>query len=171
MLCDRRLTGVEAYRYVNRKGVPYFLCRVETAKGGFRYVFSRAIQGQPVRHLPPDHEVAESVNGVVSLRRVRPQLISDAEIELVKRAVPQRGLGFPVERQGQTMVVYEWLGGSFTPAVRFTLRDAAARDFTVDRMAYRGGGPHWHELGYGPLDKIAKPVLRALGTEAFFDLI
>lgn len=69
--------------YTNRKGVTYYLCRGATKTGKPRYYFAREPRDEPVEHLPAGYTIDESVNGVVSLSKIRPSQILPAEITAV----------------------------------------------------------------------------------------
>ena len=62
--------------HTNRKGVTFCLGRSVTKTGKPRYFFAREpAKGEPVEAIPEGYEIVESVNGVVSLAKVRPALI------------------------------------------------------------------------------------------------
>src|SRR5947209_11551169 len=77
--------------YTNRKGVTYTLYLGQTRTGKPRYYFGRPDQGhgEPVTELPLGFTISESVNGVVSLVKDRPELIQPEEVAAVE-AVVQR---------------------------------------------------------------------------------
>jgi hypothetical protein len=77
--------------YTNHKGVTYTLYRGQTRTGKPRYYFGRPgqDQGEPVTELPPGFTISESVNGVVSLAKVRPALIQPEEVAAVEAVVQQ----------------------------------------------------------------------------------
>jgi hypothetical protein len=75
------MTKTAAFEYVSRKGQRYFLCETKTKTGKPRYVFSRQPTGTPI---------AESVNGVVSLRKAGSCQIREEEIAVVKAALDLR---------------------------------------------------------------------------------
>ncbi len=59
----------------------------------------------------------------------------------------------------------------FTPVLRFILNDAGRRIFRVERMCYLGSIDDWIDIGRrGSLDRLARRVLPALGTDEFFEL-
>jgi len=58
----------------------------------------------------------------------------------------------------------------FTPVMRFTLVDAEQRTFCAERMCYRGSIDDWINIDYGPMDRLARRLIPALGTDAFFEL-
>lgn len=57
--------------YTNGKGVTYYLHEGRTQSGKPRYFFARSVRDGSLAELPTGFEVAESVNGVVSVRRRR----------------------------------------------------------------------------------------------------
>jgi hypothetical protein len=96
--------------YTNRKGVTYTLYRSSTKTGKPRYVFAREPKGEPVEAIPDGYEITESVNGIVSLARTRPDLIPADELALVEQAIahqhehPQR---YRVAAKQNRIEVYE----------------------------------------------------------------
>ena len=69
-----RTTGsVAALSFTNARGVTYFLCSVPNKAGKLRLVASRSLVGTPLHAMPAGFEFAESVNGLVSVRKVRDQ--------------------------------------------------------------------------------------------------
>ena len=79
------------YSYTNRKGVTYYLHGRLDRKGVMRYTFKRSAEGA-LDALPEGHEVIESVNAKVSIRRARPRLITPLEEERVRAALGKHGL-------------------------------------------------------------------------------
>src|SRR5438270_7792681 len=77
--------------YTNRKGKTYVLYRGQTRTGKPRYYFGYPDQseGEPVTELPPGFTISESVNGVVSLVKVRPSLIQPEEVAAFEAEVQQ----------------------------------------------------------------------------------
>lgn len=93
--------------YTNRKGKTYFLHAAKTRKGVVRHVMKTAAAGA-LAALPDGHEIVEGVNGEVSVRLKRPQLISPREVQLVESALAELGLkGYRVEAKGKYLTVYE----------------------------------------------------------------
>jgi hypothetical protein len=158
--------------YTNRKGRKYYLFRVETKTGKARYVFRRNIEGdgEPVRKMPEGHEVAESVNGIVSLRKAVESPIRDDELEAVRSVLDKHDhlTRYRVEDVKGDIVVFEPIGGvtpdlvetlrrfnpffsrpnletleqsvRYSPVLRFRLVDKEKRRFYTERMTYRGEG-------------------------------
>jgi hypothetical protein len=95
--------------FQNRKGAVYYLHEGTTKTGKPRYFFSREQSGPLVDEIPPGFEITESVNGIVSLRRAGPPLISDEEVQLVRTALDQvpRLRHYQVGRQRNALLIYE----------------------------------------------------------------
>ncbi len=73
--------------YTNRKGYAYYLCQGLTKKGKPRYFFARTPKDTVLEEIPQGYEIRESVNGNVSLARVRPIELLDSEISAVQEAL------------------------------------------------------------------------------------
>lgn len=188
---------VEPLRYTNRRGVEFVLCQTTTKAGRKRFVFARAPRGVPVAHVPEGWEIAETVNGVVSLRRAKPRRITDDELHTAREAVSrlaQRPL-CRVEIEDDALVVYEPAGSfarahasaspgdpaavwrdleqraRYEPALRFVLVDAERRIFRPERMRHRGARSRWASVhGPGQLAKVVR-LASTIGTDRFYGLI
>jgi hypothetical protein len=98
--------------YTNRKGSTFFLCQGETKTGKVHYYFAREPKGKEINGMPPGYEISESVNGVVSLVKIRPRLIPAEEIALVEAALerhPDRD-NYRVDVKHDQIVIYEGTG-------------------------------------------------------------
>ena len=183
-----------AFEYVNRRGVRYLLCETRTKTGKPRYVFSREPVGSPVAAVPAGHEVAENVNGGVSLRKAGTLAIREDEIAAVKAALAKHPhlKRCRVEARKRELVVYESQTGDLeafaqlfgsrapqdlldrallSPVLRFVLDDDERRMFVVERMVCRGSFNGWHALGGGPLDELAERYVKHIGKESFYELM
>lgn len=98
--------------YTNRKGSTFFLCQGETKTGKVRYYFSRESRGKKIEKIPIGYEISESVNGVVSLVKVRPRLIPMDEAALVENALKRHpnGSNYRVDVKQSQIVIYEGTG-------------------------------------------------------------
>ena len=98
--------------HTNRKGVIYTLCQGVTNTGKPRYYFTPKPNDHALDAIPDGWEISESVNGVVSLVRRRPQPIEDAEVAAVRAALEDHphGKRYRVEGRGKQIVVYERQG-------------------------------------------------------------
>lgn len=98
--------------YTNRKGHTYYLCQGMTKTGKLRYYFSRVpIDGSPDQ-IPKGYRISESVNGVVSLVKDRPQLILPEEVARVEAVLARhpKGRDYRVAVHKNQIVIYERLG-------------------------------------------------------------
>lgn len=183
--------------YENRKGDTYYLSAVKTRKGKTRLVFSRQPKGESVPEVPQGHEIAESVHGQVSLRKIAPSAISDLEVREVQSVIReyQHIEDCRIEVKGKSIVVYEPnkpnlgpihdLGFSLGPVqlknlerhtrykavMRFNLVDADDRAFVTERMCYRGSMEGWLDLhDMGSIGKLARKYIKHIGKESFYEL-
>jgi hypothetical protein len=98
--------------YTNRKGSTFFLCQGRTKTGKVRYYFSREPKGEEIEQIPSGYEISESVNGVVSLVKVRPRLIPVEEVALVEEALKRHsnGSNYRVGVKHDQIIIYEGYG-------------------------------------------------------------
>lgn len=185
--------------YTNRKGQTYYLCAATTKSGKRRYVMAKTPEGA-LTELPVGHTITESVNGQVSVARIQPRFITDAEEALVQAELSRCGLDdCRCDAKGKYITVYEPLHspqnysemlkemgvaamvaedyisntikkGPFEPVMRFGLVDPDKRIFEVQRMTYRGTGG-WQSLHKGgSLADLTREYLPHLGKESFYEL-
>jgi hypothetical protein len=95
--------------YTNRKDIKYYLCKGLTKTGKPRYYFSREQKGEPVDEIPQGFEVEESVNGIVSLIKFRPKLISYEESACVEDALEKhpKARNYRVAVKHDQIIIYE----------------------------------------------------------------
>lgn len=101
-----------AVTYTNRKGKEYILCAGQTKTGKPRYFFAREQKGEVLESIPDGYEISESVNGIVSLSKFMPKLITDEELSIIEQAInahPKRHT-FRVKRRGNRIDIYEGVG-------------------------------------------------------------
>jgi hypothetical protein len=98
--------------YTNRKGQTYYLCQGLTKTGKLRYYFAREPIEGPPDQIPEGYRISESVNGVVSLVKDRPQLIMPQEVAGVETVLARhpKGCDYRVGVQKNQIVIYERLG-------------------------------------------------------------
>ena len=108
-----------AVTHTNRKGTTYFLCRGVTRTGKTRYFFARESGNEPVEKVPEGYEIRESVNGIVSLMKVRPALLLETEILAVKNALAShpRARLYRMDVKGARITVYEYVGSDPQEAI------------------------------------------------------
>jgi hypothetical protein len=98
--------------YTNRKGHTYYLCQGMTKTGKVRYYFARELKDGSPDQIPEGYRISESVNGIVSLVKDRPQLILPQEIASVEAVLARhpKGQDYRVAVQKNRIVIYERLG-------------------------------------------------------------
>ncbi len=96
----------------NRKGILYHLGQAATKTGKPRYFFSPRAPQAPVLSIPEGFEIAESVNGVVSLRKAVLQPIDPKELRLVQAEIDRHGRlkGHRADSSGRAVTIYEPFG-------------------------------------------------------------
>jgi hypothetical protein len=123
-------------RHTNYRGQTFYLCGGVTKTGKPRFYFAREPKGEPVETIPDGYEITESVNGVVSLAKIKPILILPEELETVKRAVAahKKAHNYRVAIKGTSIVVYEREGADpdevaqyMARSIGLPLRDVARR--------------------------------------------
>ena len=185
--------------YANRKAQTYYLCRGFTRTGKPRYYFAREPKGDVVEKIPDGYQVQESVNGIVSLARIRPSLLSNEEIAAVEAAVQNHSQAkrYRVSVKSNQITVHERVGldmaetavilgivlssnalaryddnrGQYQPIMRFTLTDSARRLFKAERMCFRASIDGWIDIEYDQrLPLLSAKYVPTLGTDEFFEL-
>jgi hypothetical protein len=98
--------------YTNRKGRKYYLCQGVTKSGKPRYYFSREQKDKLVDEIPEGYEITESVNGIVSLSKFRPKLLSEQEIAIVEAAIKNhpQGKRYRLSVKSKELTIYEQVG-------------------------------------------------------------
>ncbi len=98
--------------YTNRKGHTYYLCQGIMKNGKLRYYFAREPKDGSPDHIPKGYRISESVNGIVSLVKDRPQLILPQEIAIVEAVLARhpRGRDYRIALKNSQIVIYERLG-------------------------------------------------------------
>ena len=101
-----------AVQFTNRIGKQYYLREGKTKTGKPRYFFSVQQQGkgEVVDQIPAGYEIYEHPeNAQVFLRKIRSQLISDLERQLVEKAVKalRRSKWYIIDRKDEYITIYE----------------------------------------------------------------
>lgn len=186
--------------HVNRRGQTYYLQQRATKTGKVAYYFTMRSEGDLVEEIPDGFEVYESPNAQVFLRRIRPKVIADEEVEVVRVELEQfRHLRYHrVEVKGEAITVHEPdqdVGGfssilnlisgaagtvsgedllrflTYSPVLRFVLVDEEERAFVAERYCFLGSVDDWIEISEaGGLDRLARTYVRHLGRDSFFEL-
>jgi hypothetical protein len=99
--------------YTNRKGFTYLLNKGVTKTGKPRYYFAREQKDEVVEQIPQGYQIEESVNGIVSLVKERPQLIlpkESASVDAALKRHPKAG-NHRVAVKNNQIIIYEGIGG------------------------------------------------------------
>src|SRR5450759_2872335 len=94
--------------HVNRKQDTYYLHVGKTKRGKTRYWFVKNTEGDLVDAIPEGHEVYENPEAQVFLRKIVPQLVTAAEIAVVKDGLKRYASekNCVVDVKGEHIVVY-----------------------------------------------------------------
>ena len=182
--------------HTNRRGQTYYLHAGTTKTGKPRYWFSMKTEGDLADSIPEGHEVYESPEAQVFLRRVKPQVVTSKEVAVVQDGLERYAPGQSciVDRRDEHITVYhaerghrdledfglgfrEWPERylSYTKVMRFTLIDEAERTFRAQRWCFRGSIDRWIDLwlsgGGGTLTGLVKKFCPHIGRESFFELM
>ncbi|QDU97397.1 hypothetical protein [Lignipirellula cremea] len=190
-----------AITHVNRQGQTYYLHVGVTRTGKPQFYFSKSPEGTLADHLPEEFEIHTLPSGQVTVRRARPRIITDEELQVVERELAQAATGLRgyVERDGKILTVYAAdVGGDmrellqrftpfatresledivsyssrYEPVFRFVLSDAKKRRYQAQRYCFRGSIDDWIAIGVaGSLEDLARFFLRHIGKDSYYDLI
>jgi hypothetical protein len=172
-----------------------------TRTGKSKYYFSQSNDGTLADRLPGGFEVHEQASGQVSVRRERPRLITDEELQAVEHALAQAVTArrWYVDRDLEIVTVYVADPGGgledalrglapfatrvsiddaltsavrYEPVFRFVLVDAEKRLFQAQRYCYLGSIDDWVFIGSeGRLADIARCYLVHVGKDSYYDLL
>ncbi|MBN1876931.1 MAG: hypothetical protein JXA33_22105 [Anaerolineae bacterium] len=162
--------------YTNRKNVTYTLCQGVTKTGKPRYFFAREPKDKPVEAIPEGYEIRESINGIVSLAKIRPKDILPEEVAAVEAVIQRHPLSrnYRMDVKPGRIDVYTLVGGDvngrlaalddipaqivdkiradrerygqYTAELRFILVDKEQRLFRAERMCYLSSVDGWRPL-------------------------
>jgi len=187
------------FTYTNRKRSTYYLCQAITKTGKSRYYFAREPKATPVEKIPAGYQVEESVNGIVSLVKAHPQLISAEELASVEIGLKKHPQGhkYRAAIKNNQIIIYESQGSDFaevlaqmgwipseslddkfseryaqySPIMRFILDGTEGRTFIPQRWCFRGSIDDWINAGgSGKIDFLVENLIPTLGTDEFFEL-
>lgn len=116
-------------KYTNRKGQTYFLCQGRTKTGKPRYYFAKNPADTLLEKIPDGYTIQESVNGVVSLAKERPQLLKPKEIETIQTTLNNhpKKKNYRLSIKPDRLEIYERVG----PDIVELMATWEARDFTL----------------------------------------
>jgi hypothetical protein len=187
-------------QYVNRKGQTYFLHRGTTKTGKPRYFFSMKDEGNLAEAIPDGFEIYENANAQVFLRRIRPKIITDDEIAVVKQGMERycKLKHYQIDVKKNVIIIFtanqdvdllselvsrapaakemdaEKLLAriiSYSPELQFELVDQKKRLFMTQRYCFLGSIDDWITIGVpDTLPKLVKKYVKHLGQESFYGL-
>ncbi len=180
-------------QYTNRKGQTYYLHRGTGKSGQSTYYFSMKTAGSLADSIPQGYEIYENPNALVYLRKIQPRLITEEEVNLVKKGVERFSIleEYQIHVKKNMILVYtpdQDVNGllelfssiptvsrvdakgvlartlSYSPELRFVLIDQENRIFQTERYCYLGSVDDWIEIGDpDSLAKLVKKYIRNLG--------
>ena len=186
--------------HTNRKGKTYYLHQGTTKTGNPKYFFALRDEGDLVEKIPPGYEIYENPNAQVFLRRIRPQIIADEEMAIVKSGMQQycRLERFIIDVKKNTIIIYtpdqdadllvdmfNSLGSTrgtnakaivekflnYSPMLQFILVDKEQRLFETQRYCFLGSIDDWMTIGnVDVLSKLVKAYVKHLGEESYYEL-
>jgi len=186
-----------AITYVNRKGQTFYLHQGVTRKGNPKYSFSQKREGELVDSIPKGFEIYEHPNARVFLRRIRPKLITDEEVEIVCQGmdkycevkyyqidVKKNIIGVFLVDQDVEILSESYTSspsmksmtpqevaneiGSYSPWLNFVLIDNRRRLFVTERHRFFGSD-EWMEIGEpAKLVVLVKKYVKHLGQGSYF---
>ena len=189
-----------AITYVNRRGKTFYLHQGITKKGNPKYYFAQKSEGQLVDSIPQGFEIYENPNAQVFLRRVRPKLITDEEVEIVRKGVDKYSEAkyYQVDVRKNVISVFlvdqdvEMISeslmslsntkkltaqevaneiGSYSPWLNFVLVDKSQRLFVAERYCFWGSIDDWIQISEpAKLTDLVKKYVRHLGRDSYFEL-
>lgn len=168
---------VAALAYQNRRGETYSLHVTTTKNGKPRYRGAKSIGPGALASMPEGYEFSESVNGVVSVRRVlaASECAPAADLALVQAELarhPHLRRHHVRDEKGE-LVVYEPVGRSqrYDAVMKFVPSAGGPTGrYAVYRWRYSGFGS-WFTISGGELPDMVRRYVPAIGTEAFFELM
>lgn len=185
--------------YTNRKKQHYYLCQGTTRTGKPRYYFAREPKDAVMEKIPDGYQIQESVNGIVSLVRIQPSLLSIEDINAVEAAVQNHphAKRYRVSIKAKQITIHEQVGpdtlelvellglrtvsesqsqwltdrAQFRPIMRFTMTDVAKHLFTAERWCFRGSVDDWINIDHNQsVSLLAAKYVPTLGTDEFYEL-
>ena len=164
--------------HVNRYRDTYYLHVGRTKTGKPRYWFSTKADGDLVDAISEGYEVYENPDARVYFRKIVPQLVTSAEIAVVKygleRYAPDQHCLVDV-RKADIIVYHSKRGNMYQKMLRFTLDDKKDRTFRVQHWCFKGSIDDWIDLWasgcVGELPVLVQTFCPHLGRDSFYDLM
>lgn len=179
------------------KGTTYYLKIGTTKNGKVRYFVSTdpyKLQNAPV--MPKGYEFRENVNGQVSVGKIQPRYIDEAEFGVIKPFLDQLEVAFQAEVKGKSIIIHtshigegledspffstrrearEWIretAAVYQPMLKFTLCDPEKRHYRTERKCFMSGMSCLLIGDIAPLEPLARKYIPLLDDEdALFEEI
>jgi hypothetical protein len=183
--------------HTNRRGTKYYLHTSPKRGGGIRYFLSTKPDGPLVDEIPDGFEIHETVNAAVHLRRRRPKLVREEELEELRRQLKQlkTRTAYRAEAEGREAIIHESTTGitlaetfrglaspkkiaesaerwaDYQAVLRFVLVDEERRVFAPERFCFGGSVEDWIPIGPpGALPELARKYFKHLGKDSIYEL-
>jgi hypothetical protein len=186
--------------YTNAKGKTYYLHQETTKTGKPKYHSSMQNAGYLADTIPEGFEIYENPNAQVFLRRIPPQIITDAERQVVEDGMRKYAgvQDYKIDVKGKAIVIYtadqdidalenffQDVGSmrdkaqirsairreiTYSPILQFVLSDDKQRAFVAQRYCFRGSVDDWIDIEHGPLATLVRTYVSHLGKASYFDL-
>lgn len=187
------------YSYENRFGKRYFIRQTRTKTGKPKWTISTD-SCDALATIPPGQEIYENINGQVVIRRIKPCLISEEEMQIVQQILKEKSKHKCVHtrKDGNEICFFEPLGNTdavtetmvkygsikdvdpveyllkharFVAFFKVILTDETLRHFQAQRFCYLGSIDDWINIGEPqPLDKLLRKYIPHFGQDSFFEL-
>jgi hypothetical protein len=106
----------------------------------------------------------------VNVRHDRIEVYEKIGLDLDGLLSSLKGLGIRTEgRQASLQRILDDRA-QFTPVLQFILEDEETRVYRAERWCYSGSIDGWLFVDTGPMEQMARRMIPALGTDAFFEL-
>jgi len=191
----------EIATYTNRMGDTYYLHEGRTKTGKVRYFVAKTPRENTLSTMPRGFEFSESINGVVSVRRINVSgtRIPERDVDLVHAEMARHHhlCEHRIDVVKGEIIVFEPTNSPFSglpeEMVRIfpmgTLRSLRMKrriryspvmkfvplqkhnGYSVHRMTYRGKGGWSWPLASGSLHELLPRFLHHVGTDEFFELL
>lgn len=195
-LHDRVASKTPVATYTNRMGYTYYLHEGRTKTGKVRYFAGKTLCDGAPTVMPEGFEFSESINGVVSVRKISSSAagVPEADVSLAREVMARHPhlRGYRIEVVKGEIVVFEpWAGLAlrldngeghhvrddslmrrvrYDPVMKF-VPTLEGSDYWAHRMTFRGDGGWSWPLATGSLRKLLKRFLGCVGTDEFFELM
>ena len=166
-------------------------------KGNDKYYFSSKKKRNEASCFPEGFEIYENINASVYIRKIKKKIIFDEELDVVSKEIQThtKPYHYKHEAKGNIIIVYEVNENidrlfthiplskevtleklfnefaTYSPIMRFILKDEKNRYFITERFCFRGSIDDWIYIG-GPdlVKKAVKKYIKHLGKESFYDI-